>query len=179
MKPKQCIIVILAVLVSLSLVNSARGVGWIVATERKPERFTRESLAGLSGMFVEVTGVMPPGQSDVTRAGLKTDIEMQLRRADIRVVNRVEAMGTPGIPHLVLKVTTHKDAAGYIYAFGVELHLVQDVVLSRNSNFSGRAATWSTGAVGLVGAESLLRMLPSVWDRVDQFVKDYRTANPK
>jgi hypothetical protein len=122
---------------------------------------------------------MPPGQSDVTRAGLKTDIEMQLRRADIRVVNRVEAMSTPGIPHLILKVTTHKDAAGYIYAFGIELNLVQDVVLSRNSKFSGRAATWSTGVVGLVGAQSLLSMLPSVWDRVDQFVKDYRTANPK
>ncbi len=179
MKPKQCIIVILAVLVSLSLVDMARGVEQIVATERKPERFTRESLAGLSGVFVDVTGVMPPGQSDVTRAGLKTDIELQLRRADIRVVNRVEAMSTPGIPHLVLKVTTHKDVAGYIYAFGIELNLVQAVVLLRDSKLVGRGTTWSTGAVGLVGAQSLLRILPSVWDRMDQFVKDYRTANPK
>ncbi|MFQ5803416.1 MAG: hypothetical protein ACE5JQ_11035 [Candidatus Methylomirabilales bacterium] len=178
MKIKQCIIVILAVLVSLSLVDTARGVEQIVATERKPENFTRESLAGLSGVFVEVTGVLPPGQSGVTKAGLKTDIELQLRRADIRVVNRVEALSTPGSPHLILKVITHKDAAGYIFAFGVELTLVQDVVLSRDRKSSGRGTTWSTGAVGLVGAESLLRMLPSVWDRVDQFVKNYRTANP-
>ncbi|MFQ5960038.1 MAG: hypothetical protein ACE5MG_01485 [Candidatus Methylomirabilales bacterium] len=151
----------------------------IIATARASES-DRYSLAGLSGVHVEVSGVMPQSaQQDLTEVTLQTDVEMRLRKAGIRTMNPKEILQVPGTPHLTLKVTTHEDPEHLFYAFGIELALVQDVVLLRDTKLVGRGATWSTGAVGLVGIQSLRDIRFHVWEMVDQFAKDYQAADQK
>ena len=178
MKTKQCIT--LAVVVSVGLFATARGAEQLVATAREDDGYGPQSLAGLSGVYVEVSGppleIKPDG---LLTATLHRDVEQQLRKSGIRVLSREELSGIPGTPHLNLKVTIHKDQANLFYAFGIEMALVQDVVLSRNTKLVSRGATWSAGGVGLVGTQSLQDIRPSVWKRVGQFIKDYQEANPK
>jgi hypothetical protein len=151
----------------------------IVATERAPES-DRQSLVGLSGVHVKVSGVIPESTpEELTEVMLQSDVEMRLREVGIRVLNPQEVLRVPGTPHLMLKVTTHEDQEHLFYAFGIELALVQDVVLLRDAKIVGRGATWSTGIVGLVGIQSLRDIRFHVWKRVDQFATDYRAANQK
>lgn len=151
-----------------------------VAEERKPENEARQSLAGLSGIYVEVSGVKPEvEQRGLTAEILQADVETQLRKAGIQVVSRTDALGTAGSPHLTLAVTTHTDEADLFFVFGIELALVQDVDLVRDATIVGRAATWRTGAVGLVGVQNVQDIRPIIWKRVGQFVNDYLAANPK
>lgn len=150
-----------------------------IATARTSESDSY-SLAGLSGVHVEVSGVMPQSaQQDVTEDTLQTDVEMRLQKAGIRVMNPEEILQVPGTPHLTLKVTTHEDPEHFFYAFGIELALVQDVVLLRDTKLVGRGATWSIGAVGLVGTQSLRDIRFHVWEMVDRFAKDYHAAEHK
>lgn len=165
----------------VSKVETATAVSKVetVATARASES-GRQSLAGLSGVHVEVSGVMPQSaQQDLTEVTLQTDVEMRLRKAGIRTMNPKEILQVPGTPHLTLKVTTHEDPEHLFYAFGIELALVQDVVLLRDTKLVGRGATWSTGAVGLVGIQSLRDIRFHVWEMVDQFAKDYQAADQK
>lgn len=178
MKTKQYIT--LAVVVSVGLFATARGAEQLVATSRGDDGYGPLSLTGLSGVYVEVSGppleIKPDG---LLTAALRRDVEQQLRKTGIRVLSREELPGTPGTPHLALKVTIHEDQENFVYAFGIEMALVQDVVLSRNTKLVSRGATWTAGAVGLVGAQSLQDIRPSVWKSVGRFITDYRTANPK
>lgn len=172
--------VTLAAVVILGLCATARGAEELIATAREDDGYGPKSLAGLSGVYVEVSGppleVEPDG---LLTATLHRDVEQQLRKSGIRVLSREELPGIPGAPHLNLKLTMHKDQANLFSAFGIELALVQDVVLLRNTKLVSRGATWSAGAVGLVGAQSLEDIRPTVWKRVGQFIKDYQAANPK
>ena len=177
------IIVGCTVWISLTLTGTVSGVepgtvkgAKIVATERAPET-DRWSLAGLSGVSVEVSGVMPQSaQQDVTEDTLQSDVEMRLQKAGIRVMDPEEILQVPGSPHLTLRVTTHEDPEHFFYAFGIELALVQDVVLLRDTKLVGRGTTWSIGAVGLVGIQSLPDIRFHVWKMVDQFAKEYQAA---
>jgi hypothetical protein len=151
----------------------------IIATETAPES-DRQSLVGITGVHVGVSGDMPQSvQQNVTQETLQTDVEMRVRKAGIRVMNPKEILQVPGTPHLTLKVTTHEDPEHLFYAFGIELTLVQDVGLVRDTKIVGRAPTWGTGFVGLVGRQSLRDIRFHVWKMVDQFVKDYTAVNQK
>lgn len=175
-----------SVLMSLALTGTTSGAEpgtvskvEIVATERGPES-DRQSLVGLSGVSVKVSGVIPESApEELNEAMLRGDVEMRLRKAGIRVLNPEEVLRVPGTPHLTLKVTTHADQEHLFYAFGVELVLVQDVVLLRDAKIVGRGTTWSTGIVGLVGIQSLRDIRFHVWEKVDQFANDYGAANQK
>ena len=175
-----------SILMSLALTGTVSGAEpgtvskvEIVATERAPES-DRQSLVGLSGVYVKVSGVIPESApEELNEVMLKGDVEMRLRKAGIRVLNPEEVLQVPGTPHLTLKVTTHADQEHLFYAFGVELVLVQDVVLLRDAKIVGRGTTWGTGIVGLVGIQSLRDIRFHVWEKVDQFANDYRAANQK
>jgi len=166
----------LALTGTVSRAEPAKGAK-IVATERAPET-DRQSLVGLSGVYVKVSGVIPESApEELNEAMLQGDVEMRLRKAGIRVLDPQEILRVPGTPHLTLKVTVHADQEHLFYAFGVELALVQDIVLLRDTKLVGRGATWSIGAVGLAGTQSLRDIRFHVWEMVDRFAKDYRAAN--
>lgn len=183
---RSMIMVAFSVLVTLVLIGTTGGAEpgavskvEIVATERSPES-DRQSLVGLSGVHVKVSGVIPESApEELNEVMLQGDVEMRLRKVGIRVLNREEVLQAPGTPQLTLKVTTHPDQEGLFYAFGIELVLVQDVVLLRDAKIVGRGTTWGTGTVGLVGTQSLRNIRFHVWEKVDQFANDYRAANQK
>lgn len=169
----------IAVAMSLSLWGTVSGAK-LIAAQRKPENAARQTLTGLSGVNVEVSGVTPDvGKGGLTAEILHTDVETPLRKAGIRILGQGEVLSTSGVPRLTLTLTTQKDEVGLTYVFGIELALVQDVGLVRDTKIVARAATWSIGAVALVGAGDLEDVRPIVWKQVDHFVAEYQAANQK
>ena len=67
---------------------------------------TRESLRGLTGVEVVVENVPPDLEpAGLTANQLRTDAELRLRKAGIRVLTREETLATPGVPYLYIRVT--------------------------------------------------------------------------
>jgi len=84
----------------------------------------RETLRGLKGLQVVIENIT---QAGLTKS-LKTDVELKLRKAGIRVLTRITATN----PFLYVNVTVMqiKSPDGFIYT--VRVSFLQDVILSRN-----------------------------------------------
>jgi hypothetical protein len=144
------------------------------------------SLAGLAGVYVSahVSGRdLPEGLSDDE---LATDIEHDLRQADVPVLTEDRMLRAPGAPVLQVSVVLVKASTrtnmplGFGYAIQVEV--VQGVALERGTPALHVAATtWRlpvTVAVAPVEytGEAVRR---DVRDEIGRFVAAYREANPK
>jgi len=151
-----------------------------VAQDTEGERAT---LAGLTGVYVLVEGMKPDAEKDgLARSTLQTDVELKLRQEKIRVLTSGERLAAPGMPYLYLRVGTFKNIKSDmgLYAFVINLELIQEVRLTRNPAITSLGATWQArGFVGTVGAENLHIVRDDVRDQVDQFLNAYLAANPK
>ncbi len=139
---------------------------------------TRATLVGLNGVAVNV-GVDP----DAERVGLRqstfrTDVEVKLRQAGIRVLTNTEVSDTPGAPVLQLNVHTLESKSGF-YPFHIELKLWQVARLVRDPSIVSAAITWNVSGGGIAGSERLSFIRDVVRDKVDQFINAYLAANPK
>ncbi|MBI4589975.1 MAG: hypothetical protein HY725_14165 [Candidatus Rokubacteria bacterium] len=66
------------------------------------------------------------------------------------------------------------------YAYTLRLELWQAVRLTRDAAIHSLAATWSTsGVIGTVRTTHLGAVREAVRAMVDEFINDYRAANPK
>lgn len=195
------------VLVSVAILCGA--LGWLIAS-RGPREATDDSafahpengrgtepfgneepqfphLEGLQGVHVLV---FPPDDPEVERRGLReaeiqTDVELRLRKAGIKVLSLGETLKTAGQP--VLYVIVHT-AAGRgptegLYAYNVNMQLMENVVLDRDPSMKVKAATWTfpeyvPGYVGMVGADKLRATRDYLNTVVDEFINDYLAANP-
>jgi hypothetical protein len=140
----------------------------------------RRTLVGLKGVHVLVEAINPDAEKDgLSRTLLQTDIELKLRRAGVPVFTEEETFGVPGSPVLDLDVGLLKNPSG-VYAFGVDLALIQEVNLTRAPRVEIGAATWrATSTIGIVGTAKLSSVRETVKDKVDQFINAYLAANPK
>jgi hypothetical protein len=135
----------------------------------------RDSLRDLDGVKVVVEDA-PQG---LPRDRIQKDIESQLRRAGIKVLNSGEF--PVGDPYLRLRVATTPERAGLV-AYHVALEFAQVVFLRRDPTVTfNRAPTWKApDRIGLVPpaklAESIRRDLTA---QVDQFIAAYYLVNPK
>ncbi len=144
------------------------------------DQLQRPSLAGLTGVYVVVEDIEPDAERDgLAQSTLRTDVELKLRQAGMRVLSKDEWLAATGFPNLYLNVNTLKDRMG-TYAFCIDLVLKQEVRLTRNPAITFRGITWeAAGVVGTVGPENLHRVRDHVRDRVDKFINAYLAANPK
>ncbi len=157
-------------------------VGLVSPTLARDYPAERESLAGLTGVYVIVERVDPDAEQEgLDQSTLQTDVEVKLRQAGIRVLTKTEALVTPGAPNLHLMVDTMKlsGAALPIYAVSFHLELNQEVMLARKPTIALLAPTWSTSGIGAAGTKALHRMRENVRDLVDRFINAYLAANPK
>ena len=143
---------------------------------------TRNTLVGLRGVCVSVTPIDEDAQRmGLTQIQVQTDVELKLRQAGIPVLTEGEAGSTPGVPYLYVElITLQPRAIRNVYAYNVEIELVQTIHLARNSEF-GLGTTWSaTGVIGTVGENNLASSVrETVRDQTDQFINAYLAANPK
>jgi hypothetical protein len=143
-----------------------------VLSPKSPE----ESLRGLKAMRVLVENI----KTDVVSAALsqnqlKTDTELQLRKAGIRVES------TPGLPFLYIRVTAQKRNVlrEELYAFSIMVEVHQMVTLARDLSILTWGVTWSSGSIGTVGISQLSSIRDLVAEHVEKFISDYLAVNSK
>lgn len=168
---------------ALSVFGLAAGMAgrrsWAVSPTYNP---TRATLKGLTGMAVAVEGLSADAEkAGVTRARVRTEVELRLRQAGIRVLEtQSEQSEAPGTPCLTvnLNVLAASLADQPPLVFSVLVELKQRCVLERDAGTTAMATTWKTGCVFRGG---VLREQASevVGEMVDDFLNDYLAVNPK
>ena len=112
-------------------------------------RDQQKALVGLNGLCVMVSPIDTVG---LTQEQIKTDIELQLRKAGIRVLTIKESMVTKGVPSLVAEVTAHQiDSMGFA-VYSINVDLLENVTLVRGPSAS--AITWHKQLIGTIGVKN-------------------------
>jgi hypothetical protein len=138
------------------------------------------ALVSQKGVFVSVKNIDPKiVPLGLTKDQVKADVELQLRKAGVRVLTEEECRETPGRPYLSVDISISEikignDRVGYAYYIGVQL--TESVRVARGYEVVG--SIWSIGSVGAIGKDaSPIRSIIS--GSVDKFISDYKAANPK
>lgn len=139
----------------------------------------QKALVGLKGVMATLEDLDP----EVERLGLtpdqlKTDIELRLRKAGIRVLTEKEWLRTSGKPWFHISITTLYSAIGPgIWSITINAKLNELVTLARGFQVFG--AIWDKNLTGTVATAKVPQMRNKVGDVVDKFINDYLAANPK
>lgn len=159
----------------------------LTASAQNNADIDRRTLKGLEGVRV-FAGVA----KDIEEVGLrpdviKTDTELELRRARIRVLDTDDDFtSTPGSPMLFISVEGVSQSG--VYGYYLSVSLSQNVVLERDPMLraAGRyqgitfsAQTWDTAVTGVQIGNPTANIRSSVKDLVGQFINAYLSANKK
>lgn len=139
------------------------------------------SLTGLKEISVAVEDLSNfATEEGLSEQQLKTDAELKLRLAGIKVVPLDERLKIPGAPVLYININVNKFDEPDYYAINIAVSLVQEVTLTREPSIKQLASTWNIN--GLTGA-SLHGMPNHVRNTLkkvlDQFLNAYLAVNPK
>jgi hypothetical protein len=140
---------------------------------------TRNALKGLTGVFVIIETPLEPDAiaGGLSHDAIRTEVELKLRQAGIRVLSGDEWERTPGKPYLQVwpKVLKGGTLGGYIYHISVEFK--QHVSLVRTPDIKVFGATWSAEHMGYT--PDLKDIRDRMKDLVDKFIAAYLSVNPK
>lgn len=144
----------------------------------EPSQRARQTLRGIKGVTVLVTGLSAGAERDgLRKADLQADVETRLKQAGIRVLSRAERFQAPGQPHLCINFIDQKRSDMEFYTISFAVQLVQHVRLTRDAKVIFPAETWGVTGVMSVGAKELQGVRRLVVDYVDLFVQDMKAAN--
>lgn len=154
-------------------------IGWVGVGRADDNKTTRQSLIGLPGVNVLVEQIGSEAEKDgLTVDQIRTDVELRVRKAGIRVFNDEELSQIPGAPFLYVNVSVIKtEDRRYICSTAVKL--LQHVTLLRDNSISLYGTTWDVGGFGLVAVNHMPRFIrDGVADEVDRFINAYLSVNP-
>ena len=144
---------------------------------------SRQTLAGLTGVYVDVELKTDEAQlSGLTEVQLRTDVELKLREARIKIVAFEETGDTLGLPSLFVGVSAVPlKTLPDLYAISVTVDLFQPIRLVRNPSTVAIGETWNAvGVCGAAGANHVEETVrKAVRDLMDQFINAYLAVNPK
>jgi hypothetical protein len=142
--------------------------------------FTDKPLTGLKGVTVVIGDLRPDAIADgLDSAQLKTDVELRLRKAGIKVFDKIGDPDNTSLATLDININTIKSTEG-IYSYSLMVKVNELVRLVRPVPKLTLADTWKTSEVGHVGALNMPASLrQDVNDNTDQFINDYLAQNPK
>lgn len=147
------------------------GMSW-GAEEENPER---ESLKGLTGVHVIVEDLDSDAKElGLTVAELLTKAELELRKANIRVMTKDENSKTDQRAYLYISIVTVVEEGLVTYNLSVKLS--QRVELT--NGYRMLACTWSTTSVGTVGASRIkLINTDALPGKIEKFANDFLAVN--
>ena len=135
----------------------------------------RDSLAGLSAVSIVVIGPSPEAERDgLTGESIRTDVELRLRRAGIYVPIKASETTLPK-PSLYITADTWRGNGMYAIALRVQLQQLMNSLVTGKPFFG---STWERAGIVTVGAKNLQDARGTLGDYIDQFVNDFRAANP-
>jgi hypothetical protein len=143
-------------------------------------KFERPSLRGLKGFNVIVEKLNPDLEEDgLIGEQLLTDIELQLRKAGIKVLTREEALKAVSISFLYVYIEAYKGKSN-LYCSHISVSFTQGVLLERDPSIRTLARTWEQSTAGRCG-ESVIKncIRDGLRDVIDVFINDYLAENPK
>ncbi len=135
-------------------------------------------LRGLRGVHVFVEGMKPEAERlGLSKAQIKTDVELRLRKAGVRVLTEEEFLEWLGMPCLFVNINTTINQARTTVTYTIIVFLSERVTLARQLKAWG--AIWLTAGGGIVGTKKIREIRGDVADLVEEFINDYLAANPK
>jgi hypothetical protein len=136
---------------------------------------SRKSLKGISGFYVSVEQLDQAVEKEgLTTNQIRTDIELRLGMAGIKVFTKEQASQTPGRPLLVVDLAI--DSKQRIYPYALDIGVRQMVRLERDPTVTAYATTWSVGSAGITGLSGIK---DTVRDLLDEFINAWLSVNPK
>ena len=153
----------------------------------RDDESARATLRGLEGVWVLISLQMADGERvGFTQQQLRTDVELQLRQAGIRILHgvpwRESATGVEllYVPVLVVSVHVLPVYKAPMSAFRITVEVYQQGYLQRDPSMSFVATSWQAHLTGSVGAANLstLRGDEGVKKVVDLFINAYLSVNP-
>ncbi len=150
-------------------------IGFAVAPiQAQDSEITRKSLRDISGMSVNVESLSDEAKElGLSVETIRTDVELKLRLAGIRVVTDDEDLNLPGMPTLYVNITVPNGTR----AVSMSVQLQQNALLERNNQRAVDVTTWDVGAVGVNLTAQDIR--DKIKDMVDRFLNAWLSVNPK
>ncbi|MBC8029265.1 MAG: hypothetical protein H7Z16_04065 [Pyrinomonadaceae bacterium] len=149
----------------------------------------KESLKGLSGVYVflNLSEDSPSLEKDgLTETQIRTDVEIRLRKAGIRVLTIEETKVVARRPALSVTLLASKSEAltkllgENLYSFSIQVEFKQAATLYHSTdNKVFPVTTWSASAVGMTSKRNIRTIREGIGDYVDKFINDYLAVNPK
>jgi hypothetical protein len=142
----------------------------------RDDESTRETLQGFDSMMILIGELKP----EIERAGLttdqlRTDVELKLRLAGIKLLTATDCFFEYGRPHLSVNVTVLKPEGVVGYVYLVNLNFFQKAILVRQWNKN--VPTWSIGYLGFTPHLNGIRN--NVNAQVDVFLNAWQSVNTK
>ena len=138
---------------------------------------SRATLQGLDRVSVVVETLDPEiKQEGLTETQIQNDVEQGLRQAGIELLTEEKWQDEEQRPCVYVRPNVYKPWPGFYFCC-IDISLVQDVALKRNSRISVHSPTWSMGKFGVT--HSLIGIRENIKDCVDRFIAAYQSVNPK
>lgn len=153
----------------------------VTATAGLAQSDQSKNLRGLKGvrlvvMFGRATA-MEESQRPALLQLLETDAKAKFEKAGIPLLRFSDEVRDAGNPLLIVRVTLD-EPNGFVFPLVTEVSLFQSVRLARDPSIEADVLTWRRSGVG--APEFTVPMIRSqVATEIDQFLDDYRAANPK
>ncbi len=138
-------------------------------------------MRGLPGVCVRVEYLSRKAEeAGLERDSVQRTVELELRKAGIKVLSEEEWKNTSGFPHLHITLGTSYQENDSLVGFAVTVELKQHVVLARDASKECIAVTWRTLSAGSVGAGNIdLIRTGALVEDLEIFLNDWFTVNPK
>ena len=134
------------------------------------------TLRGLSGVMVRVDINDILTKDGLTKSRIKSDVELKLQEAGIKILSDKEWRNAEGHPQLYVQVTASKVQDNWkFYTFAVNIQLLQDVyIIRKNQTELHQASTWLNMLSGH-GYFGDIRL--RIKELVESFSTDFLSAN--
>lgn len=151
----------------------------MISTAALAQSRERENLRGLKGVRLVI--MFSDRVDESQRSGvvklLELDAKAKFQKADIPLLQFANEIEEAGFPQLIVTIKLNKPN-GFVYPLVTEVKLLQRVRLARDPSIESDIPTWQMTGVG--APEFTVDMIRTqISGEIDQFIRDYTTANPK